>query len=130
MILYNDFDPFNKIEWVACDTETFTYIDGEKVSNDTLLELGKTKPAKFFREHATVRVWAWQISDGEHFFVSNDFDEFIAFFGEHKIKTTLIFETAKRIRVGFAVFAERVDRIRITINKIFGNVVTAYFADM
>ena len=86
MILYNDFDPFNKIEWVACDTETFTYIDGEKVSNDNLLELGKTKPAKFFREHATVRVWAWQISDGEHFFVTNDFDEFIAFFGEHKIK--------------------------------------------
>lgn len=86
MILYNDFDPFNKIEWVSCDTETFTYIDGEKVTNDTLLELGKVKPAKFFREHATVRVWAWEISDGEHFFVTNNFDEFIAFFGEHKIK--------------------------------------------
>ena len=86
MILYNDFDPFNKIEWVACDTETFTYIDGKKVSNDRLLELGKVKPAKFFREHPTPPPPPPQISDGEHFFVSNDFDEFIAFFGEHKIK--------------------------------------------
>lgn len=86
MILYNDFPRFIKIEWAASDTETFTYIDGVKVSEDDLQILGKEKPAKFFREHATVRVWAWQISDGEHFFATNDFDEYINFIGEHKIK--------------------------------------------
>lgn len=86
MIIFNDFPRFTRIEYAAADTETFTYIDGVKVSENDLHELGKTKPAKFFRDHATVRVWAWQISDGVHFFCTNDFDEFIDFIGEHKIK--------------------------------------------
>ena len=60
MILFNDFEPFKKIVWGASDTETFTYIDGVKVSEDDLKELGKTQPQAFFRKHASVRVWAWQ----------------------------------------------------------------------
>ena len=41
MILYNDFYPFTKEVWGASDTETFTYIDGVKVSNDELLRMAK-----------------------------------------------------------------------------------------
>lgn len=87
MIIYNDFTPFEKITWGASDTETFTYIDGVKVSDDDLKTLGRTKPQSFFRKHASVRVWSWQFSDGEHFFVTNDFDEYTAFLCEHKVKS-------------------------------------------
>lgn len=86
MILFNDFEPFAKVVWGASDTETFTYIDGVKVSENELKELGKTQPQAFFRKHASVRVWAWQFSDGAHFFVTNDFDEYINFLCEHKVK--------------------------------------------
>ena len=86
MILYNDFSPFTKEEWGASDTETFTYIDGVKVSNDDLLRLGKIHNQAFFRQHASVRVWAWQFSNGKNFFVTNDFDEYIEFLCEHKVK--------------------------------------------
>lgn len=86
MILYNDFEPFSKVVWGASDTETFTYIDGKKVSETELKELGRTKEQAFFRKHASVRVWAWQFTDGDHFFVSNDFDEYINFLCEHKVK--------------------------------------------
>ena len=86
MILYNDFAPFTKEVWGASDTETFTYIDGVKVSNDELLRLGKIHNQAFFRQHASVRVWAWQFSNGKNFFVTNDFDEYIEFLCEHKVK--------------------------------------------
>ena len=86
MILYNDFAPFTKEEWGASDTETFTYIDGVKVSNDDLIRLGKSNNQAFFRQHASVRVWAWQFSNGKNFFVTNDFDEYINFLCEHKVK--------------------------------------------
>lgn len=86
MILFNDFEPFSREVWGASDTETFTYIDGEKVSEDTLRDLGKTQPQSFFRQHASVRVWAWQFSNGKNFFVTNDFDEYINFLCEHKVR--------------------------------------------
>lgn len=86
MIIYNDFAPFSKEVWGASDTETFTYVDGVKVSNDELLKLGKTKNQAFFRQHASVRVWAWQFSNGRNFFVTNNFDEYIDFLCEHKVK--------------------------------------------
>lgn len=86
MIIYNDFEPFAKVVWGASDTETFTYIDGVKVSEDELKELGKLHAQEFFRAHASVRVWAWQFSDGVHFFVTNDFGEYIDFLCEHKVK--------------------------------------------
>lgn len=86
MVIYNDFAPFSKEVWGASDTETFTYIDGVKVSNDDLKRLGKTKNQAFFRQHASVRVWAWQFSNGRNFFVTNDFDEYIDFLCEHKVK--------------------------------------------
>ena len=86
MILFNDFEPFVKVVWGASDTETFTYIDGVKVSENELKELGKIKPQAFFRQRATVRVWAWQFSDGKHFFVTNDFDEYIGIYNSIKDK--------------------------------------------
>lgn len=85
-IIYNDFPRFTKIDWAASDTETFTYIDGQKVTNAELIKLGRKKEQSFFRAHASVSVWAWQVSDGEHLFVTDDFDEYIAFLGEHKVK--------------------------------------------
>lgn len=86
MILVNNFPVFSRVEWGASDTETFTYIDDVKVTYDELNRLGRVKDAAFFREHASVRVWAWQFSDGIHMFVSNDFDEYMRFLCEHKVK--------------------------------------------
>ena len=86
MILVNNFPVFSRVEWGASDTETFTYIDDVKVKYDELNRLGRVKDAAFFREHASVRVWAWQFSDGIHMFVSNDFDEYMRFLCEHIVK--------------------------------------------
>lgn len=86
MILLNDFPRFQKIEWGASDTETLTYIDEKIVTDKELNDLVKKHSVAWFRQHTSVRVWAWQFSDGEHFFVSNDFDEYLTFLCEHKVK--------------------------------------------
>ena len=60
MVIFNDFAPFTKEEWGASDTETFTYIDGVKVSNDDLIRISKTHNHASLRKHANVLVRAWQ----------------------------------------------------------------------
>lgn len=87
MILYNTFERFERVIWGASDTETFTYINGKKVSENDLKALGREKPQSFFRQYASVRVWAWQFSNGKNFFVTNDFEEYIDFLCEHKVKS-------------------------------------------
>ena len=84
---YNDFDDNLKVTWVAGDTETYTYIDGVKVTEDDLIKLGKEKPQSWFREHCSVRCYAWLISDGIHFAWLETFDEYVEFCCLHKIKT-------------------------------------------
>lgn len=78
-------DPHERIEWVAADTETHIYIDGDLITTDDLLELGKTLPVSFFREHAVVKTYAWLISDGERFAWLETFEEFCTFCAQHRI---------------------------------------------
>lgn len=83
---YNDFADELKIKWVACDTETYLFIDGVKVTEQELLELGKTKPQSWFREHCVVDCYAYLVSDGEHFAWLESFDEYVDFMCLHKVK--------------------------------------------
>lgn len=82
---YNDFKKNERVSVVACDTETFTYIDGVKVSSETLLQLGRKHNAKWFREHATISVYAWLVSDGKSFAWLETFEEYCIFMCEHNV---------------------------------------------
>lgn len=84
---YNDFESFKKIKWLAGDTETYTFIDNVKVSEPELIRLGKSKPQSWFREHCSVRAYAWLLSDGVHFAWLESLDEFVDFCCEHGVKT-------------------------------------------
>lgn len=85
-MVYNDFNDELKIKWVACDTETYLYIDGRKVPERELLELGKTQPQAWFREHCTVKCYAYLVSDGTHFAWLESFEEYVEFMCLHKVK--------------------------------------------
>lgn len=87
MILLNDFERFTPVVWGASDTETFTYINGVLKSEKSIKALARFHDIAWFRKATSVRVWAWQFSDGEHFFVTNDFDEYLSFLCEHKVKS-------------------------------------------
>lgn len=86
-MIYNDFKKNSKVIWLAGDTETYTYIDGVKVSSSELIKLGKDKKSTWFREHATVKAYAWLLSDGVHFAWLESFDEYVDFCCEHKVKS-------------------------------------------
>ena len=83
-MIYNDFEKNKKYEWIAGDTETYTYIDGVKVTEPELIKLGKEQPSSWFREHASVRAYAWLLSDGVHFAWLESFEEYCEFCCEHK----------------------------------------------
>lgn len=85
-MVYNDFNDDLKIKWVACDTETYLYIDGRKVPERELLELGKTQSQAWFREHCTVKCYAYLVSDGTHFAWLESFEEYVEFMCLHKVK--------------------------------------------
>lgn len=83
---YNTFEKNSRVDWVACDTETYTYIDGVKVTTEQLEELGREKPQSYFRQHARVDAYAWLFSDGVHFAICENFAEYCAFCCEHNVK--------------------------------------------
>lgn len=68
------------MKWIACDTETFTYVDGVKLSSEEMDKWSLCHEESFIREHASVEVWAWLTygRDGFHNFHSfSDFCEYI-----------------------------------------------------
>ena len=85
-MIFNNFDKKLRPVWVAADTETYTYIDDVLVTEEKLKELGRQHNLAWFRQHARVAVYAWLISDGEHFAFLETFNEFIEFMDKHKIK--------------------------------------------
>ena len=76
MILLNDFERFTPVVWGASDTETFTYINGGLKSEKSIKAVARCHDIGWFRKATSVRVWAWQFSGGEHFVVTNGFDEY------------------------------------------------------
>ena len=99
-MIYNDFKKNSKVVWLAGDTETYTYIDGVKVSTTKLIELGKDKPSSWFREHAKVDAYAWLLSDGIHFAWLESFEEYVDFCCEHKVKAVWWYNA----KFDFAIF--------------------------
>lgn len=99
-MIYNDFEDTLKVKWVAGDTETYTFINGKKVSEAELIKLGKTQPQSWFREHCSVQCYAWLISDGVHFAWLESFDEYVEFCCLHKIKSVWWYNA----KFDFAIF--------------------------
>lgn len=84
---WNEFDAAARIEWAAADTEAYTLIDGKRVTTQELDALGREKPQAWFREHVSVDVYAWLISDGRRSACFRTFDEFAAFCASARIST-------------------------------------------
>lgn len=62
----------------AFDTETFQYLDGNKLSSSALINQLKDVPIAEIRKRVTTRVWCWQIYDEYNgFFMTNDFYKFL-----------------------------------------------------
>lgn len=87
MAICNDFPPHARIEWIAADTETHTYVDDVLISSDELERLGERHDLAYFREHARVVAYAWLVSDGDHFAWLESFEEFCQFCAEHRVNS-------------------------------------------
>lgn len=71
--------------YAAADTEARIYIDNVLVTNEQLLVLGQDKPVSWFREHAYVDVYAWQLYFDKYFAYADTFDEFLTLLKRHQI---------------------------------------------
>lgn len=86
--IVNEFiDPFEQIEWIACDTETYTYIDGKRLTEQEIERLGKLHPFAWFKQHTSVKAYAWLISDGRRFAWFDCFDDWCKFCADHQVKS-------------------------------------------
>ena len=84
---WNDFAPHEPIAWAAADTEAYTLIDGVRVDTADMLALAEEKPAKWWRAHVSVDVYAWLISDGVKTACFDNFEAFTDFCAEHRVST-------------------------------------------
>lgn len=75
----------NAINYISADTEAYTLIDGVRVSSADLLTLGCEKSAAWFREHVTVDVYAWLISNGTHTACFETWEAFADFCAAHRV---------------------------------------------
>ena len=87
-MIYNNIPKLFKNQWCACDTETYTLIDGVKVSTEELnkLALNNENNTAWFRKHATIDTYAWQISCGEYNCICSNFCEWLDMLCLHNIK--------------------------------------------
>ena len=83
---YNDFPADLRVEWVAADTETRTFVDGIAIETAELERLTRTNGQKWCREHLSIDTYAWIISDGRHVAIYSSFDEFAVFMVAHRVK--------------------------------------------
>ena len=86
-MIINDFPADCRPVWAAADTETHTLIDGARVSESDLIALGREHNVAWFRVHASVNVYAWQIYADGYFAICSSFDEFSQFCADHRIKS-------------------------------------------
>lgn len=82
---WNDFPPHVKIETAAADTEAFVLVDGVRVSTAEMEALATEKTAAWWRQHVSVEVYAWLISDGQKTACFPTWEAFAAFCAEHKV---------------------------------------------
>lgn len=74
------------MNWIACDTETFTFVDGEKISQESLERWSLTHEEAYIREHASVKVWAWLVYGKDGFRNFETFEEFCQYLIDEKIE--------------------------------------------
>lgn len=74
------------MKWVACDTETFTYVDGEKMSMEDLEKWSLSHDESYIREHASVKVWAWLVYGKDGFRKFGEFEDFFAYLIDEQIE--------------------------------------------
>lgn len=74
------------MKWVACDTETFTYVDGEKMSMEDLEKWSLSHDESYIREHASVKVWAWLVYGKDGFRKFDEFEDFFAYLIDEQIE--------------------------------------------
>lgn len=84
-MIYNDFLKTKKYKWSRCDTETHTLIDGVIVTTDELNSLASLHNTAWFRTHATIDTYAWQISCGEANCICDNFIEWLDVLAKHGI---------------------------------------------
>ena len=86
---WNDIDPAGhnfKIEYAAADTEAYTLVDGARISTNALHALaGEKETADWWREHTTVDVYAWLITDGRKTACFETWEDFAQFCADHRI---------------------------------------------
>lgn len=87
-MIYNNFKKTQTFGWCSADTETYTLIDGVKVSTQELnnLALDNVHNTAWFRSHTTIDTYAWQISCGEYNAICNTFIEWLDTIARHHIK--------------------------------------------
>lgn len=84
MLTWCDFPDDARPVWVAADTETRLYVDGELVTTAQLEKMATPEtPLKWWRDHVTVHCYAWLISDGIHTACFDTFDAFNTFLTDH-----------------------------------------------
>lgn len=85
-MIYNSILKTKKFDWCACDTETHTIIDGVIMSTDSINKLVDDEHGvAWFKKHATVDTYAWQISVGKYDAICNSFDEWLELICRHNI---------------------------------------------
>ena len=68
---------FPHCDYVACDTETKLYYDGELLSEDKAYELYRDNGQKWVRNNLEVKAYAFMISDGENFALFQNATDFL-----------------------------------------------------
>jgi hypothetical protein len=86
-MIYNNFNKTSVYKWRSADTETYTLIDGVKVTTSQLNKLATDSEhnTAFFRQHASIDTYAWQISCGEVNAICNTFIEWLETLSIHHI---------------------------------------------
>ena len=93
-MIYNTIPKTKKFDVASADTETYTLIDGVQVDTETLNKMGTEYDTSFFRQHATIDTYAWQLSVGKYDAICETFEEWCELICKHKI-TSVWFYNAK-----------------------------------
>lgn len=99
-MILNTFTAPPKSPFVAMDTETHTYVDGailpenviatmmsETVTEEKTGKKTRKYPASWWREHVTVKPWAFIIYSPEGAAILETFEEYTKFCAQYRIKT-------------------------------------------
>ena len=93
-MIINTFQAPTTAKYVALDTETHTYIDGNIVPDAQILQMMKETnpdgsykyPVSWWRTHCTVKAWAYIIYAPDGFAILETFEEFEKFVAAYRIR--------------------------------------------